>query len=137
MKMKTITIYLCVCISVLPGHWPNELRVRQWSGRLRFNPSSSHTKDSKKTMVPDIVLLNTQHYEVRVNGKMEQSKEWKSALGIPRYSNYRKGPLSHPRLRSPTLIYMCYWSFSFSLESSQENFLISSFPVCSLICVLL
>ena len=30
-----------------PGTWPNEYSVRQWSGRLGFNPWSSHTKDSK------------------------------------------------------------------------------------------
>ena len=29
------------------GHSPNELSVRHWSGRLGFNPMSSHTKDSK------------------------------------------------------------------------------------------
>ena len=37
-------------------------------------------------MVLDAALLNTQHYKVRIKGKVEQSKEWNS-----------------PRLRSPTL----------------------------------
>ena len=31
-------------------------------------------------MVPDAALLNTHHYKVRVKGKVEQSKEWSSAL---------------------------------------------------------
>ena len=31
-------------------------------------------------MVLDAVLLNTQHYKVRIKGKVEQSKEWSSAL---------------------------------------------------------
>ena len=31
-------------------------------------------------MVLDASLLNTQHYEVRIKGKVEQSKEWSSAL---------------------------------------------------------
>ena len=52
--------------------------VCQWSGRPGFNPRSSHTKDSK--MVLGAVLLNTQHYKVRIKGKVEQSKEWSSAL---------------------------------------------------------
>ena len=31
-------------------------------------------------MVLDTALLKTQHYKVRINGKMEQSREWSSAL---------------------------------------------------------
>ena len=31
-------------------------------------------------MVLDAVLLNTQHYKVRINGKEEQSREWSNAL---------------------------------------------------------
>ena len=57
----------------LPGYWPYEYSVRQWSGRLGFNPMSSHTKDLK--MVLDAALLNTQHYKVRIKGKVEQSRE--------------------------------------------------------------
>ena len=30
-------------------------------------------------MVLDTVLLNTQHYKVRIKGKVEQSREWSSA----------------------------------------------------------
>ena len=41
--------------------------------RPRFNPRSSHTKDSK--MVLDASLLNTQHYKVRIKGKVEQSRK--------------------------------------------------------------
>ena len=37
-----------------------------------------HTKDSK--MVLDVSLPNTQHYEVRIKGKVEQSRERSSAL---------------------------------------------------------
>ena len=42
-----------------------------------FNPKSSHTKDSK--MVLDAALLNTQHYNLRIKGKVEQSSEWGTA----------------------------------------------------------
>ena len=31
-------------------------------------------------MVLDATLLNTQHYKVQIKGKVEQSKEWSSAL---------------------------------------------------------
>ena len=31
-------------------------------------------------MVLDMTLLNTQHYKVRIKGKVEQSREWSSAL---------------------------------------------------------
>ena len=31
-------------------------------------------------MVLDTTLLNTQHYKVRFKGKVEQSREWSSAL---------------------------------------------------------
>ena len=31
-------------------------------------------------MVLDTALLNTQHYKVRIKGKVEQSREWSSAL---------------------------------------------------------
>ena len=31
-------------------------------------------------MVLDVALLNTQHYKVRIKGKVDQSREWSSAL---------------------------------------------------------
>ena len=37
-----------------------------------------HTKDFK--MVLDTILLNTQHYKVRIKGKVEQSREKSCAL---------------------------------------------------------
>ena len=43
-----------------------------------FNLRSSHTKDFKMEL--DTTLLNTQHYKVRFKGKVEQSREWSSAL---------------------------------------------------------
>ena len=42
------------------------------------NRRSSPTKDSK--MVIDASLLSTQHYKVRIRGKVEQSRERSSAL---------------------------------------------------------
>ena len=31
-------------------------------------------------MLPDTVLLNTQHYKVRIKSKVDQSREWSSSL---------------------------------------------------------
>ena len=56
--------------SIVKGSsWPNEYSVRQLSGKSGFHPRSSHTKDSKMTL--DSALLNTQHYKVQINGKVE------------------------------------------------------------------
>ena len=33
-----------------------------------------------KKMVLDAALLSTQHYKVKIKGKVEQSKEWSSTL---------------------------------------------------------
>ena len=54
------------------------MSVRQSSRRPKFNPRSSYTKDSQ--IVLDAALLNTQHYKVRVKGKVEQSREWSGAF---------------------------------------------------------
>ena len=65
--------------------------VHSWSRRPGFNPRLSHTKDSK--MVLDATLLNTQHYKVRIKGKVEQSREWSSAPPTPWCSSNWKGSL--------------------------------------------
>ena len=65
-------VCVCVCVCVL-SHCSNRLSVRHWSERLGFNPRSSHTKDSNMVLVA--TLLNTQHYKVRIKGKVKQSRE--------------------------------------------------------------
>ena len=57
-----------------------------------------------KKMILDAALLNTQHYMVRIKGKVEQSIEWSSNL--PNISNeitIKRDPSDNPRLRSPSL----------------------------------
>ena len=63
-------------------YWLNKQSVCQWFGRPRFNPRLGHTRVIPKTqkMAPDAALLNTKHYKVRIKGKVEQSREWSSAL---------------------------------------------------------
>ena len=42
------------------------------------SPIVQETKTQK--MVLDAAMLNTQHYKVSIKGKVEQSREWSSAL---------------------------------------------------------
>ena len=44
-------------------------------------------------MVLDASLLNTQHYKVRIKGKVEQSREGVEPSPTPWCSSYRKGSL--------------------------------------------
>ena len=46
--------------------------------RIQYDIDSSHFL--LKKMVLDTSLLNTQHYKVRIKGKVEQSREKSSAL---------------------------------------------------------
>ena len=48
-------------------------------------------------MVPDVALLSTQHYKVRViKGKVEQSREWSSALPYTLvWELLKREPLGH------------------------------------------
>ena len=61
-------------------------------------------------MVLDASLINTQHYKVRIKGKVEQSKEWRSALP---YSSVlyllKKGSFGSPLTKVANLyIYTSY-----------------------------
>ena len=59
----------------------------------------------QKTVL-DAALLNTQHYKVRMKGKVEQFTEWSSALPFTSVRELlKKEPSGQPRLRSPTTIY--------------------------------
>ena len=59
---------------VLPRY---PVSVNQWSGRPCFNPRSRHTEDLK--MLLGTSSLNTQQYKVRIEGKVDQSRESSSA----------------------------------------------------------
>ena len=49
-----------------------------WTGDLSSIPGRVIPKTLKMEL--DTTLLNTQHYKVRFKGKVEQSREWSSAL---------------------------------------------------------
>ena len=59
-------------------------------------------------MVLDATLLSTQHYKVRIKGKVEQSRERSSALPYTSVlQQLKREPSGHPRLRSPTFYFTC------------------------------
>ena len=60
-------------------------------GDLGSNPGRVIPKTQK--MVLDASLLNTQHYKVRIKGKVEQSREGVAPSPTPWCSSYRKGSL--------------------------------------------
>ena len=54
---------------------------RVFSNRPGYRGSIARQVISKtQKIVLDAALLNTQHYKVRIKGKVEQSREWGSAL---------------------------------------------------------
>ena len=70
-------------------------------------------------MALDTSLLNTQQYKIRIEGKVEQSRERSSALPYTSVQQLlKREPSSRPRLRTPTLllhiyiyIYICIYIF--------------------------
>ena len=50
-------------------------------------------KAKSQKMVLDAALLSTQHYKVRIKGKVEQSREWSSAPTHLSVVSYWKGSL--------------------------------------------
>ena len=66
------SVLICIYIGLFGRVFANDLGDRGSPFRL------SHTKDSK--MVLDASLINTQHYKVRIKGKVDQSREMSSAL---------------------------------------------------------
>ena len=50
------------------------------NGPQDLGPISDRVTPKTQKMVLDVTLLNTQHYKVRIKGKVEQSRERSSAL---------------------------------------------------------
>ena len=86
-------------VYLLSAHWSSGYSVRQWHCRSGFNLRSSHTKDSK--MALDASLLITQHYKVRIKGKVEQSMEKNNSppLNTLVKKLLKREPSGKPRLR--------------------------------------
>ena len=73
-------------------------------------------------MVLDASLLNTQHYKVRIKGKVGQSREGVAPSPIPWCSSYRKGSLR------VTLDYgrQLYFTFYYKNESKSQKYFLSN-----------
>ena len=72
-------------------------------------------------MVLDASLLNTQHYKVRIKGKVEQSREGVAPSPTPWCSSYRKGNLrvTLDYGRQLYFTYYYYYYYYYKLTSSK------------------
>ena len=93
-------------------------------------------------MVLDATLLITQHYKVKIKGKVEQSREWSSTLPYTAVLKLlKRKPSGHPLLRSPTLLLSCWYTcyyiiqysiyYNFSVFCQNINLLTESFKIIS------
>ena len=73
------------------GHWPSGRVFANGPGDLGSIPGRVMPKTQK--MLLDASLLNTQHYKVRIKGKVKQSREGVAPSPTPWCSSYRKGSL--------------------------------------------
>ena len=120
--LACLFIYVYIYISCT-GHWNNGSSVRQWPGRPGFTPWSSHTKDSKNAS-----LLNSQHYKVRIKGKVEQSRERSSTLPCTSMQQQgKKEPSGHPRLKGDNFTNLCIYPLLPYLLSKRRFGFISVF----------
>ncbi len=56
-------------------------------------------------MVLDAIFLNTQHFKVRIKGKVRNPGKGVASSPTPQCSSYRiREPSGYPRLRSPNLL---------------------------------
>ena len=80
-----------------------------------------------KKMVLDAYLLSTQHYNVRIKGKVEQSWEKNRAFPIPWCSRYWKGAFRSPSTKVANFTYLYILFFTillvewFILTTSQPG----------------
>ena len=75
-----------------------------------------------QNMVLNVALLSTQHYKVRIKGKVEQSREWSSALPLHLgVADFEKGAFGSLLTKSPTKAYLYFWLKSFNAEKFGDK----------------
>ena len=101
------------CLSILLSSTRSKMAmVRLPRGKFSFSgdlgsiPGRVIPKTQK--MVLDASLLNTQHYKVRIKGKVEQSREGVAPSPTPWCSSYRKGCLRVTLDYGRQLYFYCY-----------------------------
>ena len=72
-------------------------------------------------MVLDASLLNTQHYKVRIKGKVEQSREGVAPSPTHWCSSYRKGSLRVTLDYGRQLYYLYIWTLTKRLEKKLDG----------------
>ena len=78
-NLLLLLIFICVCVAYIYIYIYIYIRVfANGPGDLGSIPGRVIPKTLKMEL--DTTLLNTQHYKVRFKGKVEQSREWSSAL---------------------------------------------------------
>ena len=75
-----------------PGHWQNGQSVCQWSERPGFNPSSSHTKNSKKWYLM-LLCLTLSIIRHRSGVKWSNTGNRVAPSHTSQFSSYWKGSL--------------------------------------------
>ena len=75
---EILSMYSAVQPTGLREEVSNMLELHKMDLLTKLYPRSSHTKKFK--MVLDTSWINTQHYEIRIKGKVEQYREKSSAL---------------------------------------------------------
>ena len=75
--MQTVYIFIGKNINKIT-YWPSGRDLANGPGD--WGSISSRVIPKTQKMVLDTSLLNTQHYKVRFKDKVEQSREWSSAL---------------------------------------------------------
>ena len=88
-------------------------------GHLGSIPGRVIPKTQK--MVLDSSLLNTQHYKVRIKGKVEQSREGVAPSLTPWCSSYRKGSLRVTLDYGRQLYFLLYIGKWFQVLVSNTN----------------
>ena len=85
-------------------------------------------------MVLDGTLLNTQHYKVRIKGKVEQSREWNSNLGVVAIE---KGAFRSPSTKVAifTYIYRIYWYNNIYIYISIDIYTYVCMYVFAIVCI--
>ena len=107
LEFKALCIIIDQAIGLMSRVFANGL------GDLGSFPGRVIPKTQK--MVLDTALLNTRHYKVRIEGKVEQSREWSSAhptprwsraLPTPRWKGYWKGVFRSPSTKVANFTYL-------------------------------
>ena len=111
--LHLLVVKFGILYSIWPDIGPGVRVFANGPGDLGSIPGRVIPKTQK--MVLDASLLNTQHYKVRIKGKVEQSREGVAPSPTPWCSSYRKGSLRVTLDYGPQL----YLTYLYSIRSTM------------------